>query len=52
MELAYKIVDTLKDHTKPGNCTWGDNYPEAHGELFGLYIPDLVGDIFNMLRKA
>ena len=51
-ELAEKIVNTIKDHTAPRNCTWGDNYPEAHGELFGFYHPDLVDDIRNILRES
>jgi len=50
-KLAEKIIATLYEHSAPGNCTWGDNNPEAHGNLFGFYREDLICDVEKLLKK-
>lgn len=47
--LAVEIVTQLCDSTKPGNCTWGDEWTEAHSELFGMYYDDMVKGIETLL---
>ncbi len=49
-QIAEKIIDTLKQHSSPGQCSWGDEYEEAHGELFGFYYEDLVQDVEKILN--
>ena len=47
--LAEWIVRGLEDSTAPGNCTWGDAYPNAHDELF-KFSQDMILDVLNRVR--
>lgn len=55
-DIAQKCVETLGKNTAPGSCTWGDEHPLAHGELFGTRIrsghrADLAADIERVLKR-
>jgi hypothetical protein len=57
---AEKIVEALRIASAPGNCTWGDQFPEAHAQLFGSnpgtksyhgkYFQDLVETVQKHLN--
>lgn len=56
-DIAAACVTALQQNTAPGSCTWGDEHPLAHGELFGTrirrgYRPDMAADIERTLRRC
>jgi hypothetical protein len=58
-QLATKIITTLGKHLAPGECTWGDEHPDAHGDLFGhehhknpsLYVEDMILDVEKLIGR-
>lgn len=57
--LAEKIIATLGKHLAPGACTWSDDHPDAHRDLFGRkeyknpspYVEDMVCDVEKLLKR-
>jgi len=57
--LAEKIIATLGKNLAPGACTWSDDRPDAHADLFGCeshknpgaYVEDMVCDVEKLLKR-
>ena len=58
--LAERIVVSFGKNSAPGSCTWGDEHPQAHSDLFGgeydknpsAYVEDMVLDVEKILNRA
>lgn len=50
-KIAQEIIKKLREHSAPGESTWGDKYPEAHKELFKDFEDDLIEDVKEVLNS-